>query len=170
MFLEDMIKEFHVRELARLTKMSPTTISNHLNNLKKKRLILYRKERGHSLFKANIKSEEFRQLKINYNINKIIKSGLIGCLEDKLNHPEAIILFGSFRKGEDIERSDVDIAIITPIKDAPNVDKFEKILHHEISLFLFSREKIDKMKVKNKELLNNLVNGITLRGFWELFR
>ncbi|MBI2508087.1 helix-turn-helix transcriptional regulator [Candidatus Woesearchaeota archaeon] len=41
--MEDTVKEFHVSELARLTKMSPTTISNHLNNLKKKGL--YSKKR-----------------------------------------------------------------------------------------------------------------------------
>lgn len=52
----------------------------------------------------------------------------------------------------------------------PDLNRFEKILHHKVSLFLFSRERIEKMKVGNKELLNNLVNGIILRGFWELFR
>ncbi|MBI2508088.1 nucleotidyltransferase domain-containing protein [Candidatus Woesearchaeota archaeon] len=120
--------------------------------ISKKRACTLRKERDHSLFRANTKSEEFDYL------------------EDKLNHLEAIILFGSFRKGEDIERSDIDIAIITQIKDMPDLNRFEKILHHKVSLFLFSRERIEKMKVGNKELLNNLVNGIILRGFWELFR
>ncbi|MEK6856595.1 MAG: nucleotidyltransferase domain-containing protein [Nanoarchaeota archaeon] len=169
-FVEDITGEFHVRKLARLVKKSPTTISKRLREFKRRGLILYRKEMGHSLFKANTESEEFRQLKIRYNIDKITKSGLINYLEKELNYPEAIILFGSFRKGEDIEKSDIDIAVITSIRNAPNLDKFEKILHHEISLFLFSRDKIEKMKADNKELLNNLVNGIILTGFWELFR
>jgi len=37
-------------------------------------------------------------------------------------------------------------------------------------LVIYSKSEIEKMKMKNKELLNNFINGIVLEGFWELFR
>ena len=49
------------------------------------------------------------------------------------------------------------------------LERFEKKLKHKIQLFLHSRKEIKTMKTKNKELLNNLVNGVVVYGFWEAF-
>ncbi len=35
---------------------------------------------------------------------------------------------------------------------------------------LFVEKDINKLKEKNKELLNNIINGITLYGFFEVFK
>jgi predicted nucleotidyltransferase len=48
----------------------------------------------------------------------IKNSELISFLEYKYT-PEAIILFGSFSKGENGKNSDIDILIISPIKNGP---------------------------------------------------
>ena len=169
-FIREPEREFHVRNLAKLTKKSPTTISKYLFKFKKDGLLSLKKRFNHLLFKANIDNPTFKCIKLSYNLRKLRESSLIDYLVDKFNNPEAIILFGSFRKAEDIPKSDIDILIITPLKKEINLTKYEKLLDHEIQLFLYSNEEINKIKTKNKELLNNLVNGIVLEGFWELFR
>lgn len=79
------------------------------------------------------------------------------------------MLFGSYQKGEDGLHSDIDIAVITPLKKHPNLSEYEKKLKHPIQLLIFDRKEIERMKQKNKELLNNMINGFVISGYWEVF-
>ena len=169
-FINEPEREFHVRELARLAKKSPTTISKYLNNLNKKEILISKRKFNHSLFKANNENKKFKDIKLFYNITKIRESGLINHLNNEFNHPEAIILFGSFSKAENTPNSDIDILIISPLKKEIDLIKLEKILSHRIQLFIYSSKEIEKMKINNKELVNNWVNGTILHGYWELFK
>src|SRR3989344_7855420 len=111
-FIKEPEKEFHVRKIAKLVKKSPTTVSKYLKELEKKRMLISEKKFNHLLFKANIEGREFKQAKLNHNVNLINDSGLIDYLVEEFNHPEAIVLFGSFAKAENINRSDIDLVII----------------------------------------------------------
>jgi len=168
-FINEPEREFHVRELAKLTKKSPSTISKYLTEFEKKELLTSEKKLNHLFFKANTKSTAFKDKKLFYNIQKIRNSGLIEQLNDKYN-PEAIILFGSFAKADNIITSDVDILVVTPSKKEINLEKFERKLKHQVQLFLHSKKELETMKASNKNLLNNFVNGIVLEGFWEIFK
>ena len=55
------------------------------------------------------------------------ESKLIDSLVLKYSNP-AIVLFGSFDKGEDSKRSDIDILVVTPLKKTVDVALFEKKL------------------------------------------
>ena len=169
-FIEEPEKEFHIREIAKLMGKSPTTISKYMRILEKKGLLLSKKMSNHILFKSNNENIQFKTLKKEHNLKKLISSGLIRYLEEKLNNPEAIIIFGSFNKGEDIHKSDIDITAVTPLKKELPLKKFENRLKHPIQLFLYSKKEINQMKIKNKELLNNIINGTIVSGFWEVFR
>ena len=169
-FLEEYGKEFYVRELSRNLKKSPTTISKYLKELEKKGILKSEKKFNHLLFRANTEKEAFRQLRIDYNIKKIKESGIIDFLVKEFNEPRAVVLFGSFAKGENINTSDIDLLVITPIKKEINLEKFEGEAGHKIQLFLFSNKELEKMKEKNKELLNSFINGVILYGFIEMFK
>ncbi len=169
-FLKESEKEFYVRELAKKLKKSPTTISKYLKELEKKGVLKLEKKFNHLLFKANNEKEDFRQLKLNYNLQKIKESGIIDFLIKEFNDPKAIVLFGSYSKGENVKTSDIDLLIITSLKKDVNLEKFEIKLENRVQLFLFSDKELDKMKEKNKELLNSFINGITLHGFIEVFK
>ena len=169
-FIKEPEREFHVRQLAKLTKKSPTTISKYLTKLKKQSLLVSSKKYRHLLYKANSEGFEFKDLKRYYNVQKLRKSGLLDFLLDEFNNPEVIVLFGSYGKGEDSMKSDIDILIVTPIRKAVKLEKFEKVLEHTIQVFTHSRTEIEQMKASNKELLNSMVDGIILAGHWELFR
>lgn len=169
-FMENSEREFHIRELAKLMKKSPTTVSKYLDKLNKKGILKSRRKLNHLLFRADTENPFFKDLKLSHNVGKIRQSGLIDYLVEKFNNPEAVILFGSFAKAENIPRSDIDFLIVTPLKKEVRLQKFEKILGHGIQLFLHSNTELREMRTSNKNLLNNFVNGIILYGFWELFK
>jgi len=168
-FLDEPEKEFHVRQISKIVKKSPTTVSKYLKAYEKEGILRVEGKFNHLFFRANSESLNFKQLKKNKNILQIYNSGIINYLEAKLNHPEAIVLFGSFAKGDSIKKSDIDLFIISPSKKEIDVSEYEKILNHPIQMQVYSKKEIENLKLKNKELLNNIANGIILYGYWEMF-
>ena len=118
--------------------------------------------------KANQENWMFKRAKIVYNLNFIYQSGLVEFLNQSYNNPKAIILFGSFRKGEDTSSSDIDIAIESDVAKDYKVlglmalSDFEKVIGRSIQIHEFNRKSIDD------GLFNNIANGIVLMGFLEV--
>ena len=167
-FFDDPERTFHLREIARLTGYAPSTLSKYLTGIVARGLLHTGHSKGFRVFASNTQSRQYKDAKLFYNIFRLRSSGLLEFLNETFNHPKAIILFGSFRKSENIPSSDVDIFIETPIKKDVDMSAFEDRLKHKIQLFQFSRKEIEAMKRNNKELLNNIVNGIVLEGFFEV--
>ncbi|MCF7866737.1 nucleotidyltransferase domain-containing protein [Candidatus Woesearchaeota archaeon] len=152
----------HIRELARNTNLHPNTIITTVNELKANNLVDVVKDEKKFVSYANNKKARHR--KISYFIEFILESNLIDFLEDKYAYP-AIILFGSITKGDFNENSDIDLCIITDDKKEVSLKKFEKFLGREIQLFVFNRKEFENL---NKELFNNIINGVKLSGFIEV--
>lgn len=169
LFLKDSYSEFNLREVARLSKLNPMTVSKYLNRFVKDGILKKKSERNYILFSANTESIAFKDMKRAYNVSKIRSSGLIGFLEKEL-HPEVIILFGSFSKAENHAESDIDMFIITESRKKPDTSPFEKNLAAEIQLFIHSRKEFERMKKTNIELLNNVLNGTIISGVLEVFK
>ncbi len=159
-FFEEPIREFNVRELARILKIAPATASKNLKEFAKKGFLKQRKERFLDLYKANMDNDLYRDFKIFYNIRKIKDSGLIDAL-NKFYLKPSVILFGSSAYGLDTETSDIDLLIMSEKTiDFPNIKIFEKKLNRKLQLFVYK----DIKKVKNEHLTNNILNGITIQG------
>jgi len=153
-FYENPGKSFTVRELTKLTKVPRATVHKKLFELKKQGLIS----------KENISESNllFETRKINYFVEKIVVSGLIDELVEKLN-PSAIVLFGSIRKGESAKESDIDLFVESSEKKEIELSKFEKKLGHEIQLFVYN-----SIKKVNENLRANIINGIKLYGYLDV--
>ncbi len=100
-----------------------------------------------------------KKISILFELNQ---SGLIDFLWDKIS-PEAIILYGSWSKGESTENSDIDLFIIGREKNI-DLEKYEKIIGAKVHI-IFEQ---DIKKISN-ELKNNLINDIVLKGYLKLF-
>jgi predicted nucleotidyltransferase len=158
-FFEEPNREFNVREAARILKISPATASKELRNLAKDFLI-ERKERIFNLYRANLESESYKDLKTYYNIRKLRESGLIDALNNFYLKP-AIVLFGSSAYGLDTENSDFDLLVISEkTKEFPYSKEFEKKINRKLQLFVVKNIK----ELKNGHLINNVINGIVLQG------
>ena len=163
LFFEDPVREYNVREVARLLKIAPATASKFLKTFEKKGILLGRKERMLLLYKANVESEVYRDLKIYYNLRILKDSGLIEEL-NKFYLKPTIILYGSFAKGYDVKESDIDLVVISEKnKKFTNLKKYEKKLLKDIQIFVVKSIK----DLKNKHLMNNVLNGVVIQGRFE---
>src|SRR3989344_5684717 len=142
-------KDFQIREISRRIKLAQPSVINHLKALLKENFIIKEKKGIYPTFKANRDNEMFKIYKKTDLILKIKHSGLLDYLYDSCL-PNAIILFGSASKGEDIEESDIDIFIQSPNKKML-LEKYEKLLKRKLSLFF--EENFSKL---NNELKNNI--------------
>ena len=104
-------KEFSLSDLAREAEVAKANIGNILNEFQKAELITIEKLTKIWRIKANQTSWFFIRSKIVYNLSFVYKSGLVEFLIEQFKNPKSIVLFGSFRKGEDLSNSDIDIAI-----------------------------------------------------------
>jgi len=161
-FFREPSRRFHLRELARILRWGPGRVERNVGDFIQKGVIIEKKEKILKLYRANKDSEEFKLLKLFYTLLKL--RGLVEYLEKELRYPETIVLFGSARKGEDDERSDVDICVVGKEKKV-ELEKFKKELNRNISLLFLDRGKLDKLRKDNPELLSNIINGIVIRGY-----
>ncbi len=162
-FLKYPEKKFHLRELERLTKLSMPGVKKITEKLEKESLLLSKKEKPVKNFYAS-RNEKFVFLKRAYNLYSVFTSGLLGFLKEKYEEPEAIILFGSYSKGEDVSQSDIDIAVISKNQELPDLSVYEKRLVRKIRLYTIRLEKAEP------EFLNTLANGVVLHGYLKVIR
>ena len=98
----------------------------------------------------------------------IYQSGILEAIYKKIPNPRAVILFGSYRKGDDTEQSDIDIAVEVlgneemRIEKLGNVEELGFRKNVKVNLHIFSRNKVDL------NLFANIANGIALSGFLEV--
>lgn len=160
----------HIRKLARLSKLNPNTIINITTRLAQDKILTKTEDPDTKRILIDFaKNERAVKKKINYTIDTIYDSGLITYLEDYFSYP-TIFLFGSFAKGENHETSDIDLFIITEDKKDVDVSKYEQKLSHEVQLFIHTPKEFRELCKSSKELINNVLNGIKLSGYIEIFR
>ena len=170
-FFDEPNREFHLRELAKISKIAPTSMGNYLNKFSKEALIEKKRERNFVLYRAKTENMIFKEMKRHYNIIQILKSGLIEYINEELNFPEVIILFGSYAKAENFKgESDIDLFVLSESKKQLDLKKHEKYLNAGIHPFIITKKEFESMKKKNKNLINNVINGIRLSGFLEVLK
>ena len=106
--------------------------------------------------------------KIPFNLQTVYQAGILEEVRKRIPNPRAVVLFGSYRKGDDTEESDIDIAaevmddedlrilelgVLTTLGFRENVP---------VNLHVFSRNHVDL------NLFANIANGIVLEGFLEV--
>ena len=143
-----------------MLKLSMPTIISSTDTLANEKLVLKTKGKVLTKVMANRENPDFIRHKRLYNLELIYTSGIVDCLSNAYNHPKNFILFGSFLRGDDIESSDIDIAVITKKKLNSDLTKYEKLLKRGINI-----HEIDLDKASN-EFKANLANGIVLEGTW----
>ena len=159
-FLKSPSASFHLRQLSRLLRKSLPTIMSATDALASEKLIIKTKGKVVTTLRANKESDYFIRWKRIHNLELIYESGILDFLIWKYNHPQTIVVFGSFSRGEDIETSDVDIAVNTGKKLKLDLSAYEHSLKRRISMheIVFSRQ--------GKEFKASLMNGIVMEGSW----
>ncbi len=155
-------------ELASLIRSSKTTTKQAVEALVHQELIT-REIAGRAwILLANQKNLCFLRKKISYHLDKVYEVDIVEAVRKAVPQARAIVLFGSYRWGDDNEESDIDIAVEV-LDDHPveivKLGIVEELGYRKnipINLHIFSRNKIDL------NLFANIANGIVLDGFLEV--
>ncbi len=166
-FFDDPQGEYQIREVARITKLSPMTVRAYLNKFAKGGLLIKKETKLFPAFIANTSNQEFRNLKLYYNLERLRVSKVIADLEQSYDYP-TIVLFGSYASATNTKESDIDLCVITNIPKDFNINKYTTLLKRAVSIHKFSEKEFKNMKTKNPELVNNICNGIKLSGKLEV--
>lgn len=152
------------RGIARPLKVSPTAVANAINGLKKEELIIVDKSQSMNLVSVNLNRDNPKAIALKRveNLKQIYESGILELLEEHFRGC-TLILFGSYSLGEDTTSSDIDIAVIGSKEKDIDLTKFDKLLERTIFLHFY-----DSFRNIDKNLRQNILNGITLQGAIEL--
>ena len=166
-FFINPTKKHYLMDISRIIELAHTSVKNNLDKLVKMGFLIESVEkkgdRKFPLYRANLDNKTFKKYKTIYNISVILQSRLIEFIEEKLM-PRSIVLFGSYQRGEDIEKSDIDLFVECK-KEEVDMSSFEKKLGRKIELHFN-----DNFNSYSKELKNNIINGVVLSGFLEGYK
>ncbi len=155
-FFKEPTQIHFIREIGRKINLASTSVANNIQEIKRMQLIQTKKTKPFDGLIANRENEEFLFYKKIYNLYTLyeLKEKLIDIF-----HPKAIVVFGSYSRGEDIESSDIDILIISKAKDEANLQNFEKKLLRKINIII-----VDDLNKLDKIIQKKVKNGFTLYG------
>ncbi len=154
---------FHVRKLAKETELSTTAVLQAVKELEEAGIVMVEKTELTTNIKANLGSETYLSYKRIFNLYLLEQCKVVSLLYNTL-HPKAIVLFGSYARGEDEEESDIDFLIISHTKTDEKLKKellrCEETLGRKISLHI-----LHSLEKSSKEFKNSIANGIVLSGY-----
>jgi len=157
-------KTFHIREIAKETGLSTTAVigEHSLKELHEFGIIKLERTNLTTNVKANLESDAYRFYKKIFNLYRLERYTIIEKLKEVFQ-AEAIVLFGSFAKGEDIEESDIDLLIITNRRGG-DINDFLKICEKELNRKI-NLHVLPSLEKSSKEFKNAVANGIVLHGY-----
>jgi len=156
--------QLNQRQIAKALSVSQPAVKKAIPKLEKDGLIKIKKDKESKRWAIELNSDNYRamQLKRADNLKLIYETGLFDFIEKEFVGA-AIILFGSYSRGEDTINSDIDLAIIGRKEKDIDLTKYEKEFERKVNINFY--ESFDKI---HKNLKENLFNGIVLVGGIEL--
>ena len=161
-------KEFGLSEIAQLVNISKTTANRVVLQLAKEGFCTI-EELGKLWRISCSPTHRYNYTrKVAYNLETIYESGIVEEVLKIIPNARCIVLFGSYRKGDDTEKSDIDIAVEIIGCEEPRmttlgvVQQLRYRKNVTVNTLTFSRDKIDI------NLFTNIANGIVLYGLLEV--
>lgn len=152
-FLLNPDSEYHIREMARIVKITPIYVQKELKNLESLGLLYSKKKGNMVLYKLQVKSPIAGDLKRIFLKTEGIGHDLLQVLDVK--KIKFALIYGSFAKGTETSTSDIDLLIIGAINEDDilrSISKTERRIGREINFILW----------KEKEFLQKVKQNISL--------
>lgn len=152
------------RQIANSLEVSQPAVMKALPGLEKGGFIDFFQDKATRRWSVTLNRDNHKvlQLKRADNLKLMYETGLADFLEKELAGA-TLILFGSYSRGEDITKSDIDIAVIGRKEKQIGLTTFENLLERKISINFFH-----SFKRIHKHLKENVCNGILIVGGVEL--
>lgn len=162
--MDSPYEKYYLREAARLLTMSPMTLKRSLDLLLKNKLILKEVGKNRILYSANMQNPAFRHIKISRSLSILLQKDVVEFIKKKVPSASAVILYGSYAKGEETGDSDMDMLVIAPAKKAIS-GEISKIMGKDVNVSVFSPAEWSKQAKANRAFyLDVITEGIILYG------
>jgi len=160
---------FSVSDIARGITASKAQTSRAIRRLQEEKFLNIKDFGNVWQVTPNKQHPFFITRKVPYNLQLVYESGLVDALLKQWPSARAIVLFGSFRKGDDNETSDLDIAVETLERldrvqtiHTGNVIFVPRTQPQKVNVFLFNRKTVDA------NVFASIANGIVMHGLLEV--
>jgi predicted nucleotidyltransferase len=154
LFNDDL--NYYVREISKLIDAHPSQVLKELSNLEDLNLIVKYKKGNLSIYKINKSNIFLSDLKNIFLKTEFVGKNIKDKLKDKVKY---CLIFGSFAKGIENSKSDVDILIISDVlkeNELLNITQdLENNLNRDINYILWNNKDFIK-KSKNNHLLKTI--------------
>jgi DNA-binding transcriptional ArsR family regulator len=161
--LLDPSREFHVRELVRLTGLAPRTVHQEIEKLVRADLLVERRESNRRYVQANRRHPLFRPLR-----EIILKTdGLADVLREALGSEgvELAFVYGSIAAAEPSAESDVDLMIVGSLGLREAVRRLgpaHDALGREINPSVWTKQEFDRRRQEQDPFLTRILAGSTI--------
>lgn len=152
--------EASLRQTARQAGVSAGQVHKYLSILRKRKLATGKKLNDAPLVKV---------LRLTENVAQLENIDAVGLVRSKLAGVEGIGLYGSWAKGTNDEKSDVDLWVV--VKKEPSdlaVAKTRRLLEEmsdqKVDLTILTPARLAKLKVSNPVFYSSLFNSLKLWG------
>ncbi|MBI4439715.1 nucleotidyltransferase domain-containing protein [Candidatus Woesearchaeota archaeon] len=163
-FFEYPTNRLRVRQIEREVKVPLPLAIRYAKELEKEGILKSTIISGVKLYSADRSSKVFLLEKKIFNLRSLYASGLVDYVIGEYGNP-AMMVFGSYALGEDSEESDIDLYIETgQAVKIPEI--YQKKLKRRIHILHYSGIRL----VENRQLANNILNGIVLNSFVRIFK
>ena len=153
-------RDFRLRELSRLTSISPGSVQYELKQLLDADLVVQKREHGLVTYRANKASPIYDELRSivekTSGINELIRKSL----EPVADRIRCAFIYGSIAKGSNKSRSDVDLLVVGSIEFGDLVKRLhpvEERIGREISPRLFSEREFKKRLAGKDRFLSSVL-------------
>lgn len=164
LFIKNPYERYYLREASRILEISPMTVKRSLDFLVEEKLLIKEKFKNQILYKANMKSSAFKYMKTAYNLAWLEEKGIVDFLKEKLTGLSSLVLYGSYAKGENDDKSDVDLLAISASSKKRDISLLD-LLGKETSLTIFTPAEWKEQAKKNKAFyIDVITEGIILFG------
>jgi len=164
LFIKNPYERYYLREASRILKISPMTVKRALDLLVKDKMLLREEFKNQILYRANMESAAFKHLKVAYNLAWLEKKEIVDHLKEKLAGLSSLVLYGSYAKGENDEKSDIDMLAISSSSRKRDFSLLD-LLGRETNLSIFTPAEWKEQANKNKAFyLDVITEGIVLFG------
>ena len=167
LFDENFNSEFTINQISKKIGLDYAYVNREINKIIKKEIISKKTVGNSNLCSLNLKNDEAIVLIFDYETSKksvfykkhkILKTYFLDLFKEiKGFDIYSFIIFGSYAKGKETEKSDLDILIV--IEDKKKSDKLHKIINNSFSL---SNVEISPMIIDRKDFVEMLANKIKL--------
>nr|AQS29708.1 hypothetical protein [uncultured archaeon] len=166
LYYENKKASFHLREIARKTKLYPNSVTRFLNQLEKEGILASQKEGNLKKYKIK-KSEKLNNIFSSFDIERLNKLPLarrraITYFLDKLSEkPVIVLLFGSTAKETFRKDSDIDLLLI--VNKKIGVDKAKDYVDSQVGIktncFQITYDEfIKEIKLKEDKVIQSALN------------